>query len=186
MTFTVILALSLIILVLWRPGFNFRAQKLTDYQDTNPTFDIRTHLSGDMVSEGVIYGPTGRVVSRFVAQMKGTWQGTSGVLSEDFIYEDGTQQHREWRLNLADDSRFTALADDIIGEATGAQIGSASRLTYRIRIPDASGGHELDVVDWMYLMENGTIINRSEMRKFGIKVVELVATIRPDKPKDTL
>jgi len=28
-------------------------------------------------------------------------------------------------------------------------------------------------------MENGTIMNRSEMRKFGVKVAELVATIRP-------
>jgi hypothetical protein len=37
----------------------------------------------------------------------------------------------------------------------------------------------LDVTDWMYLMENGTILNRSEMRKFGIKVVELIATMRP-------
>ena len=37
----------------------------------------------------------------------------------------------------------------------------------------------LDVTDWMYLMENGTIMNRSEMRKFGIKVAELIATIRP-------
>ena len=27
-------------------------------------------------------------------------------------------------------------------------------------------------------MENGTIINRSQFRKFGIKVAELVATMR--------
>ena len=42
--------------------------------------------------------------------------------------------------------------------------------------------HALDVTDWMYLMENGTIMNRSEMRKFGIKVAELIATIRPADP----
>ncbi len=40
-------------------------------------------------------------------------------------------------------------------------------------------GHVLDVTDWMYLMENGTIMNRSQFRKFGIKVAELVATMRP-------
>ena len=28
-------------------------------------------------------------------------------------------------------------------------------------------------------MENGVIINRSQFRKFGIKVAELVATMRP-------
>jgi hypothetical protein len=31
----------------------------------------------------------------------------------------------------------------------------------------------------MYLMENGAIMNRSQFRKFGIKVAELVATMRP-------
>ena len=30
----------------------------------------------------------------------------------------------------------------------------------------------------MNIMENGTIINRSEFRKFGVKVGELVATFR--------
>jgi hypothetical protein len=37
----------------------------------------------------------------------------------------------------------------------------------------------LDVTDWMYLMENGTIINRSQFRKWGVKVAELIATMRP-------
>ena len=47
-------------------------------------------------------------------------------------------------------------------------------------LPKDSGGHTLDVTDWLYLAENGAILNRSEMRKFGIKVAELVATMRPD------
>ena len=52
-------------------------------------------------------------------------------------------------------------------------------LKYTIELPGEAGGHRLDVTDWMYLTENGTIINRSEMRKFGFKVAELVATMRP-------
>jgi hypothetical protein len=54
-------------------------------------------------------------------------------------------------------------------------------LKYRIVLPKGSGGHTLDVTDWLYLAENGAILNRSEMRKFGIKVAELVATMRPDQ-----
>jgi hypothetical protein len=51
-------------------------------------------------------------------------------------------------------------------------------LRYRIRLAPEAGGHTLDVIDWMYLMENGTIMNRSLFRKFGIKVAELVVTMR--------
>jgi len=57
--------------------------------------------------------------------------------------------------------------------------GASACMRYRIRLPKDAGGHVLSVVDWMYLTENGSIINRSEMRKFGIKVAELVATMRP-------
>ena len=38
------------------------------------------------------------------------------------------------------------------------------------------------VTDWMYLVENGTVINRSQFRKFGVKVAELVATMRQREP----
>jgi hypothetical protein len=59
------------------------------------------------------------------------------------------------------------------------QAGPALQLLYRIRMPQGAGGHVLDVTDWLYLMDNGTIMNRSQFAKFGAKVAELVASIRP-------
>ena len=82
-------------------------------------------------------------------------------------------------LNRDSDGRITAEAPDVVGAGRGKQAGSAVLLNYRIKLDDAAGGHALDVTDWMYLIENGTIMNRSEFRKFGIKVAELVATMRP-------
>jgi hypothetical protein len=65
-----------------------------------------------------------------------------------------------------------------VGTGTGMQKGPAVLLEYRIRLPEESGGHVLDATDWMYLVDNGTIMNRSQFRKFGITVAELVATMR--------
>ena len=65
------------------------------------------------------------------------------------------------------------------GTGTGTVAGSAVQLLYRLRLPAAAGGHVLDVNDWMYLTPNGTLMNRSQFRKFGFKVAELVATMRP-------
>ena len=45
------------------------------------------------------------------------------------------------------------------------------------------GSHVLKTVDWMYLTPDGTIVNRSQFRKFGIKVAELVATLRPTEER---
>ena len=52
-------------------------------------------------------------------------------------------------------------------------------MRYRIKLPETIGGHVLNTVDWMYITPDGTIINRSQFRKFGFRVAELVASIRP-------
>lgn len=157
---------------------SFAAQRPEDYA-TGPTLDPRTHLSGPLALEGVIYGPTGRVVSRFTAQAQGTWHGDSGTLAEDFTYDSGARQSRAWSLTLGPDGTVTGTAPDVVGTAQGRVLGSALVLRYQIRLEPQAGGHVLSVTDWMYLLDNGTLMNRSEMRKFGVKVAELVATMRP-------
>mgnify|MGYP000008810789 FL=1 len=158
--------------------WGFTGQSPADYAATAPRFDLRKHLSGPLLCEGVIYGPTGRVTSRFVADMHASWQGNTGTLTEVFRYDSGAMQTRRWVLTLGNDGTIRAAAPDVVGTGQGRQAGAAVRLKYRIRLPDDAGGHVLDAVDWMYLTGNGTIINRSQFRKFGIKVAELVATMR--------
>jgi hypothetical protein len=173
-------ALVVLVLITLRQRFaSFRAQDPADYVGKGPDFDLRRHLAGPLSCEGVIFGPTGRVASRFVADMQGTWTGATGTLSEVFRYDSGTVQHRAWTLAIGDEGRITATAPDVEGVAQGRVMGPSVMLRYRIRLTPEAGGHVLDVTDWMYLVENGTIINRSQFRKFGIKVAELVATIRP-------
>lgn len=179
--FAFLLGASLAAAFVWaRTRFlGFRGQTPEDYAGTEQAFDLRRHLNGPMLCEGVIFGPTGRVSSRFVADFHATWDGDKGRMTERFRYCTGDIQEREWRLTILDNGRVRAEADDLVGNGEGRQSGSGVQLSYRIRLPEASGGHVLDAVDWMYLIENGTIVNRSQFRKYGIKVAELVATIRP-------
>lgn len=142
-------------------------------------FDIRTKFNGPILCEGAIFGPFGRVSSRFEAEFMCTWKGDVCVMEEVFRYDDGTAQNRAWELALGNDGTIKATAADVIGTGTGVQRGDAVQLKYKLKLPKGSGGHVLDVVDWMYLAPNGAIINRSQFRKFGIQVAELVATMRP-------
>lgn len=163
---------------------DFLAQHPEDYAEGRAgQFDIRTHLNGPIQCEGVIYGPMGRVSSRFVAEFDCHWNGNKGVMKEVFDYDDGSRQHREWNLTLGNDGKIVARASDVVGDGSGHQCGDSVLLKYRLQLPESSGGHVLDTVDWMYLAPNGTIINRSQFRKFGIKVAELVATMRPVEDK---
>ncbi|MCY1127121.1 DUF3833 domain-containing protein [Frigidibacter sp. RF13] len=158
---------------------SFSSQTPADYTGTGPAFSLKEHLSGPILSEGVIFGPTGKMTNTFVAEMVGEWHGDTGTLSEHFVYSNGVEQSRKWYLNLGPDNTFTATADDIVGEAQGIVSGATVMLRYKIVLPPDSGGHTLSATDWMYLTREGAIMNKSEMRKFGIKVAELVATMRP-------
>jgi hypothetical protein len=157
----------------------FRGQTSSDYAAAVPQFDIRHRLNGEMICEGVIYGPTGRVSSRFVADMTVVWKGNVARMTETFRYDSGNVQDREWILTVGNDGSIKAEAADVVGVGTGQESGSAVVLNYRIKLAEEAGGHVLDTTDWMYVTPNGSIINRSQFRKFGIKVAELVATMRP-------
>lgn len=164
--------------LIWGRITGFTAQRPSDYSGQTPAFDLRTHLSGPIKCEGVIYGPLGRVASRFVGDFEARWDGNRGVMTEHFLYDSGTTQNREWRLEIGNDDRIRAEADDVVGTGQGQQAGPSVNLKYTIRLPKEAGGHVLNVTDWMYLAPNGVIVNRSQFRKFGIKVAELVATMR--------
>lgn len=158
----------------------FHTQTPADFAAQTPAFDMKHHLNGPILCEGVIYGPMGRVASRFVAEMHGSWDGDTGTLRETFRYDSGTVQDRCWTLHLSGNT-IRAEAPDVPTPGTGIVAGSAVQMRYPIRLRPEAGGHVLHVIDWMYLMQNGTIMNRSQFTKFGITVAELVATMRPAK-----
>ena len=166
------------LIYLQKRKLSFVSQHPDDYDASGPQLNLREHLNGPILCEGVLYGPTGKVTSRFVADMNVSWEGNVGIMTEHFRYSDGSTQDRCWTLTLGNDGSVKATAPDVIGEGQGMAKGHALQLLYKLKLPDDAGGHVLDAVDWMYLVENGTIMNRSQFRKFGIKVAELVATMR--------
>lgn len=158
--------------------FGFRGQKPVHYAGLGPKFDPKRDLNGKILCEGVIYGPFGRVTSRFVAQMAGKWDGNRCVLTEHFQYDSGARQDREWQLVLGSGGTLRATAVDLVGAGRGVISGPAVQMRYKLRLPPEAGGYVITATDWMYLLDGGTIINRSLFTKFGLPVGELVATMR--------
>lgn len=179
--FYVIIGSALMLMLVWLRErlAGFSAQRPGDYAGAGaPVFDMREHLNGAIRCEGVIFGPTGRVTSRFTGDFEGSWDGNRGTMREHFRYDSGNTQDRAWRLELAEGGYIRAEADDLVGSGSGQVAGPTARLCYTIRLPAEAGGHVLNVIDWMYLAPDGTVVNRSQFRKFGITVAELVATMR--------
>jgi hypothetical protein len=173
------IAIATVVVMLRRRFAEFPGQNPDDYSDGFPAFDLREHLNGRMLCEGAIFGPLGRVTSTFTATFDVRWEGDTGVMTEVFRYNNGSTQEREWVIHLGENGHFTTVATDVPKGGTGVQTGMAVHMRYAIRLPRENGGHTLNTIDWMYLTPDGTILNRSQFRKYGFKVAELVATIRP-------
>ena len=116
---TIILVILLAAIGVKTRLFSFSSQSPKDYAQTGPLFVLDEHLSGPILSEGIIYGPTGKVGVTFIANMVGTWDGDSGTLAESFSYSNGKTQERKWFLKKGPGNTFTATADDILAQRRG-------------------------------------------------------------------
>jgi len=110
--------------------------------------------------------------------MTGTWQGDRGTLEEDFTYADGSKSRRVWNITRLDANHYRGTAADVVGEAIGEARGNALRWRYVLSVDVEGRTYNVDFDDWMYLMDDQIMLNKSVMSKFGFRVGEVTASFR--------
>jgi len=148
-----------------------------DYAAEKPVLDLRTFFNGELTAQGLFTDRSGRVVKRFSVTMTGRWDGDNGVLDERFQYSDGTTQRRVWRLKALGGGRYSGTADDVVGEAAGETAGNAFRFVYTLALPVDGRVWHVALDDWMFLMDERTVLNRSAMSKLGLHVGDVTLVI---------
>lgn len=147
-----------------------------NYQNNEPKLDIRSYLNGKIKAWGMLEDRKGRVTRRFIVDMEGKWKGNEGVLEEYFSFDDGEKSKRIWTIKFSDDHNFEASAADVVGKAVGSQYGNAMQMKYVLDLEvDKEKGTRYNVTldDWMYLLEDDILVNKSEIKKFGITFAKL-------------
>ncbi len=144
-----------------------------DYRNETPRFDIRQYLNGRVEGWGVFEDIKGKVTNRFYVLMETKWQGNVGTLKEYFTFHDGKKQERVWTITMLDDNNFEATAEDVIGKAKGQQNGNAVNMKYILQVPVDGKTYNMDMDDWMYMLNDEIVVNRTSMKKLGVKVGEL-------------
>lgn len=151
------------------------------YEGTAPKADIKEYFNGPIKAWGIVQDWRGRVVSRFDVEMVGKWEGDTGTLTEHFVYYDGKKQERVWTIKKLADGSYEGTASDIIGKASGQTGGSAARWSYVMDLPVNDTTYRIRFDDWMWVMNDGVLINRSYLKKFGITVSELTIFMQKQK-----
>jgi hypothetical protein len=143
--------------------------------------------------------PTGRLVledffrGRFVANgtfvntrdgtqrglkvaMKGTWDGQTLTLVEDFVYSDGERDRKTWRFTKIAEGRYRATREDVIGEGVAEQDGDAVRLHYTARVKASGSSYDLRFRDTLAKTDSRTVLNTADVSFlfFPVGRVELI------------
>lgn len=147
--------------------------KLTDYEETTPTFDIKRYFTGDLIAYGMVQDYSNQVTRRFCVELKGTWDNNQGELAEVFYFNDGEVSYRTWQLTKLSNDEYTGTADDVVGIATGKQLGYAFQWQYQLLVPIDERTYQFTMDDWMYQFDEHRVFNRTTMAKFGLKVAEI-------------
>lgn len=150
--------------------------QVQDYKAETPILKLEEFLNGELEAHGFFQDRAGKVVKRFQVAMKGTWTKDGGILEEDFKYSDGTKSRRVWKLVKTAENKYIGTADDVIGQALGEVSGNAFRWKYTLDLPVDDTTYHVQFDDWMYLMTDQVMLNKSVMTKFGFYLGEVTLT----------
>jgi len=153
-------------------------QRLSDYKDREPVLDPAEFFQGELWARGVVKDWRGRVIRTFDADIFASWDEDGvGTLDEVFRFDDGEETTRVWTLTPKDEGGYRGTAGDVVEPGHMQYRGNAIHMNYVLEIPYGDGTMTVRMDDWMYLITEDTLINRTRMSKWGFGVGEVVLTI---------
>ena len=140
--------------------------------------DLVRYFSGRTQAWGFFQDRFGKIRRRFDVDIVGAWDGAELVLTEDFVYDDGEEERRVWRVRPDGTEGYVGRADGVIGMASGRRLGTTVRWSYRFMLP--MFGRKVPVMfdDLMDLQGDGMMINRARVTKWGLLLGEAVIAFR--------
>ena len=156
---------------------------LDHYKGSKPDLDLKEYFSGPIKAWGIVQDRKGHVTRRFDVELVGSWDGDTGTLEEHFEYYDGKTDKRTWTIKKIANKRYEGTAGDIIGKADGEIEGGAMRWAYEMDLDVGDKTYRIKFDDWMFLMNDGVLINRSYLKKFGFTVAELTLVMQKQGEK---
>ena len=139
-----------------------------------PAFDPVRFYTGHVRSWGVVENRSGEPVSEVSTDCRGEADGPDGLrMTQTLTMGDGKTQTREWRMRRVAPNRYEATANDMVGVATGESGGRAFHWTWTLATEPGNPLLDVSLEQWMYFHENGTMVNRTMIRKLGVLLAQV-------------
>ena len=147
---------------------------LEDEKLSDQKLNLEEYFDGKTVAYGQFKDRFGTVRRRFKVEIDGTWDGEQLRLNERFAYADGSSETRNWVLTKTGPDDWVGTAEGVQGEARGREVGDTFNWAYTIDLPLPDGDSmRVDFDDWMWLLEDGRLLNIAYMERFGVTLGEV-------------
>lgn len=144
-----------------------------------PAFDPVRFFSGHVRSWGVLEGRGGQPTAIVTTDCQGTAEGADGLSMIQRLVVDGDPTTRRWTMRRTGPGRFEATANDMVGTATGEASGRAFHWNWTLALSPGNALKNVDMEQWWYLQDDGSMLNRTIVHKFGIVAAEVTEHFVP-------
>lgn len=139
-----------------------------NFETETPKFVLEDYFDGKTKAWGMFHDRFGNLKRSFKVDIKGTIVNDTLTLDEKFVYNDGEKESRIWSIKILGNNRYSGTADDVIGKATGISSGNALNWKYKLNLKVKDSIVAVDFDDWMFLQDDNILMNRAEVKKWGI------------------
>lgn len=143
---------------------------LEDYRQASPSFDLFEYFEGETQAWGMVQDYSDKQTRRFEVSIVGTIEADTLTLVEDFVFDDGEITQRIWVIKRLGDGYYEGTAGDIIGIATGREVGNTLHWTYDFEIEVDGSQYTVALDDWLHRQDDNHVFNLTSIRKFGVEV----------------
>jgi len=147
---------------------------MKEFQNNTPKLDLFSFFEGDTIAYGIFEDRFGNLKRQFRVNINGKVKNQILTLDEDFLYDDGEQAKRIWKIEKKIDNAqnitYEGQAEDVEGKAFGSISGNTLNWSYDIYLNIKGRNIKVHFNDWIYKQSEDLAINRAYVSKFGINI----------------
>ena len=152
------------------------------FTDTPPELDPVRFFTGHVRSWGVLEDRSGQPTSIVTTDCAGTPEGPDGLhMVQHLQLGTDAPTTRDWHMRRIAPGRYQATANDMVGDTVGDASGRAFHWQWTLALSPGNSLKNVTMDQWWYLQPDGSLLNRTTIRKLGIIAAEVTEHFVPDR-----
>lgn len=132
-------------------------------------FTLESYFTGRTKAVGRFSAING-VRRDFTVDLKGTWDGKTLVLVENFLFSDGLRDRKTWRFTKTAQGQYLGTREDVSGDTVVTIEGNVAKFSYLVALDPQNPTNLVRFHDTMILQSDGSVVNKALVTKYGFPV----------------